>query len=232
MNDKRKKTSPPYATFASFTNFLNKLRDTSVPDRIDPSVFGSASGSISYSVIASLKYLNLIDDEGTPSPRFGTLVKATDEERKALLREVIEESYPSLFRGKIDLQTISAGQFDEHIREEFQVQGSTVDKIASFFIAAANMAGIQISPYLASRKPVASSPSSRKSSRQRRDGNEGSRSDLQSSSPPPSAPAKALEYQLIDLMSEPDIDETVKQSIWSLVQYLTARKSKSAAGAD
>lgn len=40
------------------------------------------------------------------------------------------------------------------------------------------------------------------------------------------APPKALEYQLIDLMSEPDVDETVKQSIWSLVQYLTARKAK------
>jgi hypothetical protein len=37
---------------------------------------------------------------------------------------------------------------------------------------------------------------------------------------------KALEYQLIDLMSEPDLDDAVKQSIWSLVQYLTARKAK------
>lgn len=46
--------------------------------------------------------------------------------------------------------------------------------------------------------------------------------------PPPPPPPKALEYQLIDLMSEPDIDDTVKQSIWSLVQYLTARKSRKA----
>ncbi|MEH2564688.1 hypothetical protein [Bradyrhizobium sp. AZCC 2289] len=37
---------------------------------------------------------------------------------------------------------------------------------------------------------------------------------------------KALEYQLIDLMAEPDIDDAVKQAIWSLVQYLTARKAK------
>ncbi|CDX23598.1 hypothetical protein MPLB_300004 [Mesorhizobium sp. ORS 3324] len=39
---------------------------------------------------------------------------------------------------------------------------------------------------------------------------------------------KALEYQLIDLMTEPDIDDNVKQSIWALVQYLTARKMKKA----
>jgi hypothetical protein len=37
---------------------------------------------------------------------------------------------------------------------------------------------------------------------------------------------KPLEYQLIDLMSEPDIPEDVKNSIWALVQYLTARKKK------
>lgn len=48
---------------------------------------------------------------------------------------------------------------------------------------------------------------------------------------PASAPAKPLEYQLIDLMSEPDIEEEVKASIWSLVQYLTARKKKSTDGA-
>jgi hypothetical protein len=39
-------------------------------------------------------------------------------------------------------------------------------------------------------------------------------------------PPKALEYQLIDLMSEPDIEDEVKQSIWTLVQFLTARKAK------
>lgn len=45
-------------------------------------------------------------------------------------------------------------------------------------------------------------------------------------------PAKALEYQLIDLMTEPDIDDNVKQSIWALVQYLTARKAKKAASSN
>ena len=46
--------------------------------------------------------------------------------------------------------------------------------------------------------------------------------DVDDTTPTPTA--KALEYQLIDLMSEPDIDDSVKQSIWSLVQYLTARQ--------
>jgi hypothetical protein len=70
MNEKAKQIKPPYATFGSFIGFLNKLRDTTIPNRIDPSVFGNASGSISYSVIAALKSLGLIDEAGTPSSTF------------------------------------------------------------------------------------------------------------------------------------------------------------------
>ena len=60
MADKPVRHSPPYATFASFITFLNKLRETQVPSRIDPSVFGNASGSLSYSIIAALKSLKLL----------------------------------------------------------------------------------------------------------------------------------------------------------------------------
>ena len=88
------------------------------------------------------------------------------------------------------------------------------------------MTGIQISQLLLARKPVATSSAAKKSAKQRR---RDSGEEIEDDSPPPTPPAaqaKALEYQLIDLMSEPDIDESVKGSIWSLVQYLMARKAK------
>ena len=80
MNDKPKSLTPPYSTFSAFINFLNKLRDTGVETRIDPSVFGNVSGTISYSIISTLKFLKLIDESGTPSPQFIALVNASDEE--------------------------------------------------------------------------------------------------------------------------------------------------------
>lgn len=224
MNDKPKTLSPPYATFSAFINFLNKLRETVIPSRIDPSVFGNASGGLSYSIISSLKFLKLINDAGTPSKEFIALVKASDEARPALLKDIVENGYPTLFKSGVDLTTMTAGQFDEHIRTEFGASGSTVDKIALFFTGASKMAGIPLSAHLLARKPVATSLSAKKSAKQRRRDNEEPSGEYDDDPPPAPQTTKALEYQLIDLMSEPDIDDTVKQSIWSLVQYLTARK--------
>src|SRR5690606_9083754 len=106
---------------------------------------GNASGSMIYSVIASLKFLNLIDESGTPSPQFIQFVKAQDNERPKLLREIVKQGYPTLFNGELDLTNITAGQFDAHIRDQYDVSGSTIDKIAAFFIAAAKAAEIPLS---------------------------------------------------------------------------------------
>ena len=76
--------------------------------------------------------------------------------------------YPTLWSGSINLASTTAGQFDEHIREEYDVKGSTVDKVATFFIAAAKFSELAISPHLAARKPTASSASSNKSKKQRK----------------------------------------------------------------
>lgn len=232
MNDKAKTTSPPYATFSALVSFINKLRETTIPSRIDPSVFGNASGSLSYSIIASLKYLKLINDAGVPAQDFISLVKAGDDDRAPQWKKLMERGYPSLFASDVDLTTMTAGQFDEHLRKEFGVSGSTVDKVALFFIAGAKAAGISLSPLLLARKPVATSTAAKKSAKQRKrdTGGDDEGTEVDDYTPPPAPQPKALEYQLIDLMGEADIDEDVKQSIWSLVQYLMARKAKAASG--
>jgi len=229
LTEKTKNQSPPYATFPSFLNFINKLRETQVPSRIDPSVFGNASGSVSYSIIAALKSLGLIRADGTPEPRFIDFVKADDEARKGIMESIIALGYPTLSQGSINIRTTTAGQFDEHIREAYDVKGSTVDKVATFFIAAAKYAGMEISPHLAARKPTASSAASAKSRRQRKAGDIPPEPPL--FSPPPPAPAmsdKALEYKLVDLMKEDDIEEAERSAIWTLIQYLTKREKKAA----
>lgn len=234
MAQKQAKAPPPYATFPTFINFLNKLRETSIPGRIDPSVFGNASGSLIYSIISSLKGLSLIDENGAPQPAFNALVNASDEERKPLVTKLLKSAYPALWKPGMDLEKMTAGQFDDFLRDEYQINGSTIDKSASFFISAANYADIPISPLLKSRKPIASSSASRKSAKQRKKGDDdGNQVDQNLPPPPPPAhDAKPLEYQLIDLMKEPDIEDGVKQSIWSLVQYLMARKAKTPNEAD
>ncbi|MEL6283813.1 MAG: DUF5343 domain-containing protein [Pseudomonadota bacterium] len=222
MAEKQKKPSPPYATFGSFVSFLNKLRETSIPSRIDPSVFGNVSGSVSYSVISSLKYLNLIDEDGRPTNEFVALVNAPDDNRQALIASVVRNGYPSLFSSQIDLTKATAAEFDEHVRSEFGIQGSTVDKVAAFFIAAAKAAAIEISPHLTARKPIYASPTSRKSAKQRKRDDD---ADKQTPPPPPvqQISEKALEYRLVDLMTEAAGQQQVMNAIITVITFLKTK---------
>ncbi|MEH6744697.1 DUF5343 domain-containing protein [Hyphomonas sp.] len=227
MSDKSPSISPPYASFSSFINIFNKLKESGVPSRIDPSVFGNASGSIIYSVLAALKYLKLIDEEGKPDDRFKAFASASDDERPAILASIIKAGYPTLFADGIDLTKATSGEFDEHLRTQFEIQGSTVDKVATFFIGAAKFSGIEISPHIAKRKAAYSSPSSRKSSRQRKKGGD---DDAALQPPPPSSPAanviteKALEYRLVDLMKEAAGDTQVMSAIVTVITWLQTRE--------
>ncbi len=223
-----KKLSPPYATYSSFLRLFTKLQTSGIPSRIDPSVFGKASGSETYSVIAALKFLKLIDDEGIPSSLFTDFVNASEQDRKDLMAKIIKAGYPSLFNGSIDISKATAGQFDSHIRDEFEVNGSTVDKIAAFFLAAAKTAEIKLSTQIAERKPTAASPTSNKSKKQR-----------SNSSAPPAAinnqsavaqqtekvTEKQLEYRLVDLMSDAMEDPEVMDAIIKVVKFLKTRNA-------
>ena len=236
MAEEANTPSPPYATFGSLVSLLNQLRDNKIPSRIDPSLFGNKSGSITYSVIAGLKSLKLIDANGQPSDNFRMLVEAGDEDRKPIWREVLKVGYPTLWDGTLDLESATSGQFDEHIRERYGVKGSTIDKVAAFFLAAAKVAEIPLSHHLKNRKALTTSVSAKRNGKQKKvaereealDGNSKEGGVEQEKI----IEAKALEYQLIDLMTEPDVADEVKQSIWSLVQYLTARKAKKANAAE
>lgn len=227
MAEKQKTPSPPYATFSAFLNFINKLRDTQVPSRIDPTVFGNASGSLSYSIIAALKSLKLISADGKPAAELVSFVKASDDDRKALMQAILREGYPSLWTDAIDLGTATAGQFDEHIRSEYDVKGSTVDKVANFFIAAAKYADFALSHHLSNRKPTAPSSSAAKSKKQRRPeelgGNGHQGGNDAPPLPPPPISEKALEYRLVDLMAEAMGDPDVLQAIIKVVTFLKAK---------
>lgn len=231
MNQKAAKGPPPYATFPAFVSFLNKLKETVVPPKIDRTLFGNTSGSLIYSIMGSLKALDLIDEAGIPQPPFKELVQAGDDERKPIFITILKRSYPELWGGDLDLATMTAGQFDDLLRVEYQITGSTIDKAAAFFIAAANYAGIELSPHLKNRRAIATSTASQKSAKQRKKAE-----DAVVDPPPPPPPLlpsngssdKPLEYQLIDLMQAPDIPPEVKKSIWELVQYLMARKAGAA----
>lgn len=223
MTENNDRNAAPYASFRAFSNFIDSLRESVIPGRIDPSVFGKKSGGTIYSLLATLKSLNLIDDDGGPQDSLRELVNCPEVDRKKVLREIIKNGYPSFWDGSLNLEITTPAQFDEHVRSHFNARGSTVDKVAAFFLAAAEETDIPISIHLKNRKPTAPSSTSRKSQKARKQ----EAAPQTPTSPPNTGPisqSKPLEYLLIDLLDPNGMNEDEQQAVWKLINYLARKK--------
>lgn len=143
----QKPSTPPYVPYKTFTNFISGLSDTGVPSQIDKSIMRSLSGSVQSALVSSLKYLNLIENDGTPADRLAQLVESKEKQRADILRSVLVDGYPFLFASGIDLKKATTKQIEQAFRDQ-GAGGSTVVKCIAFFLEAAKEASIQISPHV------------------------------------------------------------------------------------
>ncbi|MGO9592855.1 MAG: DUF5343 domain-containing protein [Steroidobacteraceae bacterium] len=142
-----KKASPAYVAHKTFDNFINGLRENGIPSRIDRSAMSGMSGSGQSALKASLEYLGLINADEEPTDKLHQLVDAEEENRPAVLAEILREAYPYLIGGSIDLKRATTKQIEEAFRAQ-NISGSTVVKAIAFFLTAAKSAGIEISSYI------------------------------------------------------------------------------------
>jgi hypothetical protein len=147
--------TPPYASYTSFQNYLEHLKGAPLPSRIDKSVMSHLNYGTQQALMAALKSLALIDDNGAPTARLSSLVSASKEERSQILLEAAQDAYPYFWNGSIDLSKTTPGEFHELIRASTGAQGTTVEKVSAFFFGLAGEAGVELSPHLTSRKPAA-----------------------------------------------------------------------------
>lgn len=144
--DKREaKSTPAYVAHKTLTNFLRSLSQV-VPSRIDKGVMRSMSGGVQSQLMHALRYLDLINANGIPTERLKTLVKAEGQARQAVMREILNSSYPFLAQKSLDLSTATHQQLEEEFRK--LASGDTVRKCIGFFVPAAKDAGIPLSPYI------------------------------------------------------------------------------------
>lgn len=142
-----KRPTPAYVSYKTFTNFINSLQESGVPSQIDRSMLKGMSGSAQSAILGSLEYLNLISKTGNVLPKFHQLIDAEEKERAAILRAIVEASYPFLFSGSIDLKRATTKQVEDEFRKN-GVSGSTVVKCIAFFLSAAKAAGVAVSPHV------------------------------------------------------------------------------------
>jgi hypothetical protein len=142
-----KAAAPPYCSKKSLNAFLNKIREQEhVPLRIDRGLMASSSGSVANETMAALRYLQLIDSKDVPTPLFTEYVMADDAARKPVMDRMVRSSYAFLFGASgFDIGRATTHQVAELFRP-LGVNGSTLSRAMSFFLACANEAGVKISP--------------------------------------------------------------------------------------
>jgi type II secretory ATPase GspE/PulE/Tfp pilus assembly ATPase PilB-like protein len=112
----------------------------SIPSGIDNSLLQDhgISKSHSFALLSTLKFLGLLEDDGTPTSAF-RLLQSSNKEFQSNLRKIVERAYIDLF-SSID----GVGWEREHIRNFFAQNYSpaTADKAAILFLDLCEQAGI------------------------------------------------------------------------------------------
>lgn len=149
--------TPAYGSFKTLTSFLNEVRDVKghVPMRIDRGEMPKLSGSAANETIATLRFFGLTSgDQSTPTPLFEQYVMAKDEDRPPILARMVRKAYSFVFDApNFDVERATAQQVHELFRDR-GVNGSTLARAVSLFIASTKAAGIKISPSIKPPKLV------------------------------------------------------------------------------
>lgn len=140
---KREVTTPPYISFRTLLNLIERMGDEGVPPRIDRSYLSGLSGGYQTQVMAALRWLGLIDSEGRVQDRLIELVEQPAR-RRDLIGTLIADRYPHV----VALGQVNAtqGQLEDEFRKS-NIGGATLRKAVSFYLHAADFGGIELSPF-------------------------------------------------------------------------------------
>jgi len=149
-NDKtevQSKSIPPYVSYRTFENFVDSLRATVIPSRIDKAVMSTMSGGVQSHLMSALRYLEFVTTAGQPTERMKALVHSEGEERKKRLLEMTRYAYQFLFKN-FDLANVTPQHLEEQFQANTSATGATLKKCVAFFLAASKAAGCELSPLL------------------------------------------------------------------------------------
>lgn len=182
-----KPVAPAYTSYRPLITWLNDFRKQGhVPQRVDKSHLGKASGSVSAGHLAALRFLKLTEESGKPTPLFEKFVMAADEARAPVLAPMLADSYVFLFNdADFDLARASSKMLEEKFRA-LGISGSTLLRAVAFFLSAAKEAGLKLAPGL--KAPTAPPRNGKKATaddRRSENGNDGDASDDDEDTDPP-----------------------------------------------
>lgn len=216
----------PYTSYRTFKTFIDDLHEHGVPSRIDRSVLTRFSGVVGAQLIHALRFLGLIEDDGRPAPRLAELVDAHGAGRwPETLLALLREEYAPMFA--IDLETATPSHFNGAFRKAFPAADAVVQKCVTFFLYAANDAGVKISGrVLKGRKPRSLTPPRRKTAKPAFA--HAPTRDVEAGPPQPRPAAAHAESkkpsEVLFLCLDPNaMDDEQQAAVWTLLKYFKAR---------
>jgi Family of unknown function (DUF5343) len=217
--------TPPYTSYRTFKTFIEDLHEQGVPSRIDRSVLTRFSGVVGTQLMHALRFLDLVEDDGRPTQRLKELTNAHGADPwSGKLLELLRQEYAPLFA--IGLETATPSHFNEAFRKAFPAADAVVQKCVTFFLYAANDAGVKISGrVLKGRKPRSLTPRRKPPkpmfSHPPPQEIEAAPSPLQPA-PPPIEGKKPSEI-LLARLDPNEMDDEQQAAIWTLLKYFKAR---------
>ena len=219
----RSSGTPPYTSYRTFKTFIEDMREHGVPSRIDRSVLTRFSGVVGSQLMHALRFLGLIEDDGRPTPRLSELIRAHGAGRwPEAFVEVLREEYGPMFA--IDLEAATPSHFNEAFRKAFPAADAVVQKCVTFFLYAANDAGVKVSArVLKGRKPRSLTP--RKPPARRAFTLPPPLEAPKSAppAPPPTADARPPSELLLAHLDLKAMDEEQQAAVWTLLKYFKAK---------
>ncbi len=221
----RSSGTPPYTSYRTFKTFIEDLHEHGVPSRIDRSVLTRFSGVVGAQLMHALRFLGLIEEDGRPTPHLRELMKAHGGAHwTEKLLELLRQEYAPIFA--IDLETATPSQFNGAFRKAFPAADAVVQKCVTFFLYAANDAGVKISGrVLKGRKPRSLAPH-RKAARPTFSLPQAM--ELEAAPPQPrpalaSPDSKKPSELLLTHLDLSEMDEEQQAAVWTLLKYFKSR---------
>ena len=202
-NKNKNKRKAPYISAAALSQFFDHIRYVSTPKKVDAGLlrdYGVSEGNV-FALMSTLKFLGVIDNEGSPTPAYNSL-QVMGEEFVSNLREVVNTAYADLF-ARLDVSRDSR----EHIRNYFSRNygASQSNKATILFLDLCKEAGIPVaSESKAVQKGVSTKPIISRTAKRQIERPEGGQVSLNETPISDDELRRLYINKLVDQVSSPD----------------------------
>ncbi len=133
----------PYISWKTLFNLIQKFEADGgeLPPRIDRSVLGGSEGQKTQ-LMAALRFLGLMAENGAVTPLFQRIVKADDKARQPLIRDLLAQHYAEAT--KLGKENATTKQLEETFTG---LNGDTLRKAMTFYIHGAKYSGHPLSKH-------------------------------------------------------------------------------------